>query len=122
MNDISGLFLGSCRERTTGGCCPFVPWRGEGIDRLWMGEEVIADARSYSSLRSGGYATRDGAAWPGRAFSVEPECVRNSRASPGGPVSIPTRRSNAAGLSSLSDLSIFKGVLHFWQYIVMLPW
>jgi hypothetical protein len=39
-----------------------------------------------------------------------------------GPVSIPTRRSNAAGLSSLSDLSIFRGVLHFWQYIVMLPW
>src|SRR4051795_5752106 len=84
MNDISGLFLGSCWENATGECCPFVPWRGEGIDRLWMGEEVMEAARSYSSLRSGGYDTRDGAAWPGRFFSVEPECVRNSRARPGG--------------------------------------
>ena len=31
----------------------------------------------------------------------------------------PTRRSNAAGFRSSSELSSFKGVRHFWQYIAL---
>lgn len=79
MNDISVLFLDSCRERATGECCPFVPCRGEGIERLWTGDEVVAEARSYSSFRSGGYLTRDEVACSGSSFSVEPEPVSTSK-------------------------------------------
>ena len=79
INDISALFLGSCRERATGECCPFVPRRGEGIERLWTGDEVVAEARSYSAFRPGGYLTRDEVACSGSPFSVEPESVSSSK-------------------------------------------